>query len=391
MKKEPNNKIDFVILWVDGNDPEWLEEKSNYSHIKGDNGKNRFRDCDNLQYVFRSIEKYAPWVNNIFFITWGHIPKWMDTNNPKLKIVKHTDYIPTEYLPTYNSNVIELNLHRIKELSENFVLFNDDLFLLKPTKDTDFFLGNKPRDVYSETIQLASFYNDVHYFMKANILAIINQEFNKPEVMKKNLFKFINPKYKKLNCNTLISRKVKNKFCGFWNFHAPQPYLKSTFEKIWDKRKTDLETACLNKFRNSSDLGHYLCRYWQMLEGNFVPKIDESKYFVYNNNNTDLINAIENQKYKTICINDAYTNIDFDKAISEVNQSLDKILPNKCSFELYSNNKIDEINISVNKTWAEKIDFVLNKNEVFNEISNSLDKMIPEQNILELSDNQDLF
>ena len=32
MKKRRNDpKIDFVITWVDGNDPKWQEEKRNYS------------------------------------------------------------------------------------------------------------------------------------------------------------------------------------------------------------------------------------------------------------------------------------------------------------------------------------------------------------------------
>ena len=111
-------KIDFVILWVDGSDEKWLKEKNKYTNIKGDASINRFRDFGNLQYLFRGIEKYADFVNNIFFITWGHIPSWLNVNHPKLKIIRHDQFIPNKYLPTFNSNVIELNLHRIKDLSE---------------------------------------------------------------------------------------------------------------------------------------------------------------------------------------------------------------------------------------------------------------------------------
>ena len=134
-----NDKIDFVILWVDGNDEKWLKQKNEYLGIKGDSNVNRFRDCQNLQYLFRGIEKHAPWVNKIFFITWGHLPKWLDVNNKKLEIVKHEEFIPKEYLPTFNSNVIEMNLFRIKNLSSKFVIFNDDLFILKNLKPEDFF------------------------------------------------------------------------------------------------------------------------------------------------------------------------------------------------------------------------------------------------------------
>ena len=70
------------------------------------------------------------------------MPKWLNTNHPKLNIVKHSDYIPSQYLPTFNSHTIELNIHRIKGLSEFFVYFNDDMFLTRRAKPTEFFKNN---------------------------------------------------------------------------------------------------------------------------------------------------------------------------------------------------------------------------------------------------------
>ena len=66
------DKIDIVIPWVDGNDIKWQNEKNKYKQKKDEklNNSSRFRDWDNLQYIFRGIEKFMPWVNNIFFITW---------------------------------------------------------------------------------------------------------------------------------------------------------------------------------------------------------------------------------------------------------------------------------------------------------------------------------
>ena len=90
MKYEKDPKIDFVITWVDGNDPKWLEEKNKYKNNSKNlsNTSNRFRDWDNLQYWFRAIEKFTPWVNRIHFVTYGHLPKWLNTNNSKLNVVK---------------------------------------------------------------------------------------------------------------------------------------------------------------------------------------------------------------------------------------------------------------------------------------------------------------
>lgn len=331
--KALDEKIDLVVLWVDGSDEEWLKEKNKYLEIKGDARENRFRDCDNLQYVFRGIEKYVSWANKIYFITWGHVPSWLNTDNDRIVIVKHEDFIPKEYLPTFNSNVIELNLHRIESLSEKFVLLNDDLFFLKPTTAKDFFVNGKPTDVYAEYTQLATSYNDVHYMMKANILSIINKHFDKQDCVKKHFKKFINLKYGDLNFKTLHSIKFKKKFVGFWNFHAPQPYLKETFKEIWEKENDNLEYACTNKFRASSDLGHYLCRYWQMVSGNFEPKKDEGKYLVYLDDNTQNIKDLRSGRYKYVCINDAFVDINFEKAKAEINAILQELLPEKSEFE----------------------------------------------------------
>ena len=86
------------------------------------------------RWWFRAVEKFAPWVNKIHFVTYGHLPKWLNIDNPKLNIAKHSDFIPQKYLPTFSSFPIEVNLHRIKGLAERFVYFNDDMFLLKTSK-----------------------------------------------------------------------------------------------------------------------------------------------------------------------------------------------------------------------------------------------------------------
>ena len=71
-------------------------------------------------------------------MTWGHIPQFLKTNHSKIRILRHEDYIPKQYLPTFNSNTIEMNYHRIRDLSENFIIFNDDTFPLQPIEETYF-------------------------------------------------------------------------------------------------------------------------------------------------------------------------------------------------------------------------------------------------------------
>ena len=135
--------IDFVVTWVDMNDPVW---KKDFAKAKGiiDNSRNqfseaRFRDYGFLKYWFRGVEKFAPWVRRIHFVTCGQRPEWLDTSNPRLHLVSHRDYIPEKYLPTFNSTVLEFYLDRIPGLSERFVYFNDDFYLTSPTGPDRFF------------------------------------------------------------------------------------------------------------------------------------------------------------------------------------------------------------------------------------------------------------
>ena len=75
--EDKNNKkeIDFVIAWVDGGDKEWQKEKQKYlAEFLGDEsiidqGDYRYRDWELLPYWFRAVEKYAPWVRKIHFVT----------------------------------------------------------------------------------------------------------------------------------------------------------------------------------------------------------------------------------------------------------------------------------------------------------------------------------
>ena len=179
------NKIDFVIMWVDGNDPLWQKEKAKYdTNSNADGTIYRYRDWDLLQYWFRGVEKYAPWVNKIHFVTWGHIPTWLNTQNPKLNIVNHKDFIPEEYLPTFSANSIELNLHRIDGLAENFVLFNDDVYLIDDVSEKDFFINNIPRDMAALNVHCPKKSLISQYFC-INDVNIINEHFNFKESLKR--------------------------------------------------------------------------------------------------------------------------------------------------------------------------------------------------------------
>lgn len=334
-----NNKIDFVMLWVDGSDPEWLKDKNKYKPNKkkedGKDGIVRFRDWDNLKYWFRGVEKYAPWVNNIYFITYGHLPKWLNTKHPKLKIINHKDYIPGKYLPVFSSHPIELNINHIKELSEQFVLFNDDIFIINTLKPTDFFINGMPLDNYNEVNLDLTNEDPIFANILKNNYHIISKHYNKRRVILTHPYKYLNIKYGfSRNIRTLKNTITKKNFVGINNNHLYQPFLKSYFDKAWKIVYKEMDNTCSHKFRDASDINQFLIRYLMLLDGKFIPKdYSYGKYFSIHNNNKEIIDYIVNQKGKCICINDTDSTIDFEKCKKEINGALDKIFNKKSNFE----------------------------------------------------------
>lgn len=71
--------IDIVLYWVGANDPKWRASKSLFEKEQPDDEKAldslRYRDWGLLRFVFRGIEKYAPWVNKVYFVTCNQKPQ----------------------------------------------------------------------------------------------------------------------------------------------------------------------------------------------------------------------------------------------------------------------------------------------------------------------------
>ena len=127
-----NIEIDLVYLWVDGSDPKWQEKKQIFTKVLDNTSETdaagRYKDNDELKYSLRSVEKHVPWIRNIFIVTDNQKPDWLNTNHPKVRVIDHTEIIPTEVLPLFNAIAIEYFLYRIPGLSEHFLYANDDMF-----------------------------------------------------------------------------------------------------------------------------------------------------------------------------------------------------------------------------------------------------------------------
>ena len=331
--------IDFVITYVDGNDKKWQTEKNKY--IPGgssDINVNRYREWNNLHYLFRGIEKFAPWVRYVHFVTYGHIPTWLNVNHPKLHVVNHSDYIPAEWLPTFNNRCIELNLHRIPGLSEQFVYFNDDMFITNRVREEDFFHDGKPCDsaiLYAVNYKMV----DGVALHLAPIVdtAVINKYFDMKRAVKNRPSNWINLKYGMYNFMTLPLLIYKNFPC-FLSMHLPYSYLKSVFETIWEKEPGLCVESSSHRFRNVPDINQWLMNYWQLASNTFYPRsIKFGKAFQIHTicDAERAAKGVLSSRYKTICLNDTVENKDdFDQILHIVNKALDTILPEKSAFEL---------------------------------------------------------
>ena len=331
--------IDVVVLWVDGADPAWLEEKRKYAPptAADSNSANRYRDWGLLPYWFRSIERFMPWVRKVHFVTWGHVPAFLNLDAPKLHVVRHEDFIPAEFLPTFSSHTIEMNIHRIPGLAEHFVYFNDDMFLLRAMEPDGFFRDGLPCTYGREEPWI--FQNPVGIWSHAaaNDLGVINKHFPKREALRHHKEKFYSKAYRwKDNLRTFaLNTLFPDHFSGFRNLHAPAAYLKKTFQDVWAAEPELLHSTCRDRFRTAENVNQWVCLWWQVASGNFTPYVIDNLVENISAENIDLLcHCIQQQTHDYICLNDPDGVIDFDMLSTRIQESFTKILPEKSSFEI---------------------------------------------------------
>lgn len=332
--------IDFVVLWVDGNDPAWQAEKSRYEGKTDDNnGIHRYRDWGLMKYWFRSIEAYAPWVRKVHFVTWGHLPPFLDVNNPKLHIVRHEDYMPAEALPCFNSCALEMNLHRIDGLAEHFVYFNDDVFLTRPMTPGDFF-SEKTGMPCAQFCEMPCCFEkeiktwNVHL---ARGVGLINKWFPKRSVPWKRYFGlYLNRAYPMAdNIRTLVLRLIySGYFTGLRICHTYFSYRKSTFEELWEREPELLMKTTKTRFRSWEEINQYTAYMWQLASGQFAPaRLNYLLSSIQESEIDAICRAIETKEYDSICLNDPSGDVDFENLASRLEASFEKVLPGKSSYE----------------------------------------------------------
>ncbi len=330
-------QVDVVLYWVDGSDEEWLQEYSLYKQ----SNVSRFRDLGTLKYVFRGIEKNMPWVRKIHFITNGQRPSWLNLDNDKLAFHTHKDiFFDQNHLPVFNSSAIEANFANIPGLSENFILFNDDMFILKPLPIERFFIENKPVDYLKLSYPRSGF---IYELLKPqNLVAakFITNGINHlkgcyvslkllPQIFNKNY------RFSTLVNNLFFSSLIRIKW--FDIYHHPQPHLKSTWQKVREDNLELLQNTSKSKFRRGTDVNQYIYRFRNLLDGCFHPAEynDHLSYYLKDVNVfiKDGQTLFDSYSLLCICEDEGINDTDFERVKQSMDSFLIKHLGSKSSYE----------------------------------------------------------
>lgn len=334
-------QIDFVVLWLDSNDPKWQKDYEIYSsQSRQGKEKVRFRDHDTFKYWFRAVEKYAPWVHKVFLITNGKFPDWINKDYEKLELVEHSEYIPHPLLPTFNSCVIEMFLNNIKGLSEHFVYFNDDLFLNAPVTPDYYFKDGLPCDNNKETCFNVPIYTPKDRFgitlSMLESIGIINYHFNRWQTVRQSPKRWFGTHlgFKGIVMSLLLAKQ--RLFVGFTNYHIEQAFLKSTFDEVWKKEESLLTGNC-SRFRSDTSINQYIFRYWQFASNKFYPKKRSRKFFFLERKEIlkNIERAMMNEECKSFCLNDSVfcSDEDYGYLKNNLQKLFEKKFPYKSSYE----------------------------------------------------------
>ena len=291
--------MDAVITYVDGNDPFWKADYQKYTNVPIMD--KRFRDWGTLKYLLRGIDKYMPFIDNVYLVVShpSQVPSWADQEN--LRIVLHKDIIPAEFLPTFNSNPIEMHLHRIDGLSEEYLYFNDDLFPVAECSSEDFFRNGK----------------GVLGFKKHWLACGM---------------------YKKICRN---SDRVAREAAGLkpsCSFLRPQhictAMLKSQCEDIYEAKKPQI-LASLTRTRTERNLTQYLFLNYQYYKGLMIPERISSKHCSLAVTSPEkLKECILNPQRSMLCINDVRLSDErFEILRKTIVSAFEKRFPDKSRFE----------------------------------------------------------
>lgn len=292
--------MDAVITYVDGLDPLWQADYGKY--VGGPALTKRFRDWGTLKYLLRGIDRFMPFIGKVHLVVSrdSQVPDWVDRDN--VHIVLHEDIIPTEKLPVFNSCAIEMYLHEIPGLDEQFLYFNDDMFPVRPCRPDTFFREGRP------VIGFASCFFSGNMYMKQT------------------------------RCSDRMARKALGRRSGL-RFVRPQhicsPMLKSCCMEAARKLESEID-ASVTRLRTERSLNQYLFLDYMYYKGTAINERLSRKHFSLAVSTADRIcRFLEAPDTDLACINDVQMSEQKYLVLrGQILEAFDRLLPEKSRFEI---------------------------------------------------------
>ena len=291
--------MDIVLTYVNGLDPVWQKqyETSTNTPIL----TKRFRDWGTLRYLFRGIEKNMPFIRKVHLVvsSESQVPEWV--NRSEINVVLHSDIIPAEHLPTFNSNTIELHIFNIDDLDEEFLYFNDDIFPMLPMRAEDFF--QEGRGIIGMSRHLLS----LDMFKK--ICRNSDRAARRALGLKPRCY-FLRPQ------------------------HICAPMRRSECRKVYEAVKEDI-ISTLSRTRRSENITQYLFTDYLYLKGGIINRRQPSRHFSMGVATPEKIESyLRNPQRALVCINDVQLS---DQRYREMHdmllETLEFCFPNKSKYE----------------------------------------------------------
>lgn len=291
--------MDAVITYVNGHDPLWLEDYRQY--VDSSVNAKRFRDWGTLKYLLRGIETHMPFIRNVYLVVAreSQVPEWVDRS--RLHIVLHSDIIPAEYLPTFNCNTIELFLHKIPGIDEEFLNFNDDIFPVSDCTPGDFFENGAPVVYHTRCLLALNLYKK----MTRNT----DRKARKIAGAGKSLF-FVRPQ------------------------HTVSSMLRSVGDEVFGAMEPEILSS-LSRCREEKNLLQYLFSDYLFYCGKTVRRKISNRHFSLAAASVESIASfLHRPDRKLVCINDVnMTDEKFERMQMDLLKAFEEILPDKSEFE----------------------------------------------------------
>lgn len=301
--------IDFVVSWVNSDDPEWRarrnEARRRFGLTADEGGASdvRHRDWGLFRFWFRAVDQFCPWVRKIHVVHAGSPPDWLDTDHHRLQLVPDGSLLD-HGLDVFNSHAIESRIHTIPGLSERFVYFNDDFYIGRSLSPEFFFPEGLPYGVNVPTI-LADGDDRAHAMLNAS--GLINKHFTRNEYWRTVAKKTLRPASGAmlLRAPLFLASSV---IPPVTDPHVGMPFLKSLVAEAFAAEPAALEAASRATFRSAVDVAPmYFASMWHLARGAYTARSKRSlgSYFSLADDVGLITTAISSGRVAQLCINDA--------------------------------------------------------------------------------------